>query len=334
MNTILPDFVYFDETINSAITLIELLKVNVTRFTIRNALYSNPNFPNISLSDLVTVLNEWHIQGLGCKLDSATLQQVPLPIIAYLKEDNIATFVVVTFVTSDKVKYIHPSLGHCCESVSLFEAKWSGVVLVPDFDNTAGEEFFKKNKQAEQKAKRDYKKSLHIIDDFLTNAESEYIIETSQKNDLFNRSKLGKEGKEISMHRTSYSAYIESRNDPVFCHIYQKASELIKKDLSYFESLQCVRYHPKQEFKYHFDSNKDIRRTHTFLIYLNETFEGGETSFPELGIRITPKTGRCVVFQNMDEYENIIPYSAHAGLPVKTGVKYACNLWVNNSPFQ
>ena len=48
------------------------------------------------------------------------------------------------------------------------------------------------------------------------------------------------------------------------------------------------------------------------MIYLNEEFEGGETSFDDVTIR--PKTGTALCF---------IHELKHEGCPVKNGIKYA-----------
>jgi prolyl 4-hydroxylase len=67
---------------------------------------------------------------------------------------------------------------------------------------------------------------------------------------------------------------------------------------------------------------------HTILVYLNTGFTFGETYFPEIDVKITPKIGRAIHFLNRDSNNNPIRYSVHAGLPVRTGIKYACNIWV------
>jgi predicted 2-oxoglutarate/Fe(II)-dependent dioxygenase YbiX len=82
------------------------------------------------------------------------------------------------------------------------------------------------------------------------------------------------------------------------------------------EQFRFYKYEPEQRFKRHIDGR--FRRDEqeesriTFMIYLNEEFEGGETSFDEVTIR--PKTGDALCF---------IHEQKHEGCPVKSGVKYA-----------
>ena len=61
-----------------------------------------------------------------------------------------------------------------------------------------------------------------------------------------------------------------------------------------------VRRYPKGEglFATHIDtsSGATLNRIFGIIIYLNDVEEGGETEFPELGVKITPKKGRVLIF--------------------------------------
>ncbi|UJR27837.1 hypothetical protein I4U23_009103 [Adineta vaga] len=50
----------------------------------------------------------------------------------------------------------------------------------------------------------------------------------------------------------------------------------------------------------------------TFLAYLNTVMEGGETEFPELEIKIKPKEGRVIVWNNMNEKGECEETSLHS----------------------
>jgi len=78
-----------------------------------------------------------------------------------------------------------------------------------------------------------------------------------------------------------------------------------------------------QQFADHVDvgSLSSAKRYLSFLFYLNDDFEGGETIFyPDT--KITPTKGSVVVFPPMWMYP-------HAGLPVKTGTKYIMSSYLN-----
>jgi prolyl 4-hydroxylase len=63
---------------------------------------------------------------------------------------------------------------------------------------------------------------------------------------------------------------------------------------------------------------------------LNESFEGGETSFPRLGINHRGKTGDVLVFGNVDGAGRPDPRSQHAGRPPISGEKWVFSQWVRN----
>lgn len=84
------------------------------------------------------------------------------------------------------------------------------------------------------------------------------------------------------------------------------------------ERLRCYEYFPDQHFAPHSDGafirDENEQSWYTYIVYLNEGFEGGETVFlVEPEIVITPRTGAGLFFQHP-----II----HEGAVVKSGTKY------------
>ena len=83
------------------------------------------------------------------------------------------------------------------------------------------------------------------------------------------------------------------------------------------ERLRCYRYGPGQRFARHFDGafvrDEAEQSLVSFLVYLNEDFEGGETVFPTLGRTVVPRTGMALLFQHR---------VLHEGAEVTRGVKY------------
>uniref|UniRef100_A0A6C0C849 Fe2OG dioxygenase domain-containing protein n=1 Tax=viral metagenome TaxID=1070528 RepID=A0A6C0C849_9ZZZZ len=152
---------------------------------------------------------------------------------------------------------------------------------------------------------------------------------------------IGPGGKNIHMNnvRTSHNTFLPDKY-PVVQDIYDKLSNIIGIDKDHFEQLQVVRYHPGQLYKEHWDAcweegkcsdflKKGGNRYATFLLYLNDDFEEGETYFPLRNQKITPEKGKAALFFNLDE-NNIdkLENSKHAGLPPKNGIKWMCNVWV------
>jgi prolyl 4-hydroxylase len=75
------------------------------------------------------------------------------------------------------------------------------------------------------------------------------------------------------------------------------------------------------------------QRVATCLVYLNDGLEGGETDFPELGLRYRGGRGDALVFFNVDEQGLPDPRTLHAGLPPTAGEKWALSQWCHDRPF-
>ena len=84
------------------------------------------------------------------------------------------------------------------------------------------------------------------------------------------------------------------------------------------ERFRCYRYEHEQRFAPHYDGAfvRDDRERSllTFMVYLNEGFGGGETTFHQFGVSVVPKTGTALLFQH---------FLLHEGCSVTSGVKYA-----------
>jgi prolyl 4-hydroxylase len=114
--------------------------------------------------------------------------------------------------------------------------------------------------------------------------------------------------------------------------------------VSHSEFIAALRYNPGQQYYPHHDylevDEKDYskikscgQRKSTVLLYLNHTYEGGKTEFPELQISVSGKTGDVLRFDNLDETGAPDPQSLHAGQSVKSGEKWLITLWCREKPF-
>ena len=83
------------------------------------------------------------------------------------------------------------------------------------------------------------------------------------------------------------------------------------------ERFRCYKYEVGQRFTPHYDGAffRDAleRSLLTFMVYLNEGFEGGATNMLDLHEAVTPKRGRALLFQHA---------ILHEGATVTAGVKY------------
>ena len=73
------------------------------------------------------------------------------------------------------------------------------------------------------------------------------------------------------------------------------------------------------------------QRTVTFLIYLNDDYEGGATTFPRLDWSFKGKAGDALAFWNVTD-GHPDTRTLHAGTPTRNGVKWLFSKWVRDRP--
>jgi len=131
-----------------------------------------------------------------------------------------------------------------------------------------------------------------------------------------------------------------SNADLVVEVVRQRIANQLGAPLACLEMSQVLHYGVGQEFVLHCDFldpqalreeiARNGQRVATVLIYLNQDFEGGQTSFPRLGIDHRGRTGDALVFGNIDAAGNPDPRSQHAGCPPISGEKWVFSQWVRN----
>ncbi|MBO9665178.1 2OG-Fe(II) oxygenase [Dokdonella sp.] len=90
------------------------------------------------------------------------------------------------------------------------------------------------------------------------------------------------------------------------------------------EDLRIKRYRAgaDEQFQPHFDSIDAVANRYlVFLWYLNDVADGGETEFCDLGVKVSARTGRLLMFP---------PYwlFQHAGLPPRSNDKYILSTYL------
>lgn len=74
------------------------------------------------------------------------------------------------------------------------------------------------------------------------------------------------------------------------------------------------------------------QRVATFLIYLSEGFESGETEFPVLQLKLKPNKGGALFFSNVDASGMPDRKTVHAGLAPTAGEKWLLSQWIRSVP--
>lgn len=105
---------------------------------------------------------------------------------------------------------------------------------------------------------------------------------------------------------------------------------------------QFLRYDISQYYRAHNDyipAHREMpcgARVLTLFLYLTDVEEGGQTSFPRLGLQVQPKRGRAVLWPSvLDELpEDCDERTEHIAEPVTRGMKYSINLWLHQHDFK
>jgi len=130
--------------------------------------------------------------------------------------------------------------------------------------------------------------------------------------------------------------------DVVLAVLRARISIAMRLPESIFETPQVMHYTVGQEFKLHHDYldpqlpghaiDIELRgqRIATFLIYLNDDFQGGETAFPRAGVSFRGKKGDALYFANVSRSGAPDPNSVHEGKPPTAGEKWIFSQWIRD----
>ena len=101
------------------------------------------------------------------------------------------------------------------------------------------------------------------------------------------------------------------------------------------EPAQVLVYRPGDEYRLHNDAlpaGTANQRVRTVLVALNDTYEGGHTTFPHLGIAWRGKPGDALMFDSVRPNGTPEPLSEHCGSPVVRGQKAILSRWIRERP--
>jgi prolyl 4-hydroxylase len=171
-----------------------------------------------------------------------------------------------------------------------------------------------------------------VLRGLLSDEEREYIIKKAEKN--LKPSMISSDFKLDEKVRKSETAWLE-KDDPVVNSVIQRCLKFTDRPFVNCEKLQVLRYEPSGFYEPHQDVIEEDKnpRMYTFILALNDDYEGGETAFPNLGKTYKLQRGDALFFDTLDNYEMITSKALHGGKHVKSGEKWICNLWVHKYPY-
>lgn len=133
-------------------------------------------------------------------------------------------------------------------------------------------------------------------------------------------------------------------SDLVLELVHARIGVAVGVPVSHQEPTNILHYEIGQEYKPHFDFidpgeaqfqaelQRVGQRTLTFLIYLNDDYEGGATAFPRLDWSFKGQAGDALIFCNTLPDGRPDKQTLHAGAPPTSGAKWLLSKWVRDRP--
>lgn len=170
---------------------------------------------------------------------------------------------------------------------------------------------------------------VFTVDRFLTPSECDKYIEISEDFGFEEATVTGPQGK-VLLKEVRNNERVMFQNREIAEWLWGRAQDFVPAEyegraaVGVNELLRFYRYDPGQQFNWHqdfpFERDSGEKSYLTFLIYLNDDFEGGETSFEDSyseesfdEFSVVPKQGMALFFEHATH---------HKGEPVTTGRKY------------
>jgi prolyl 4-hydroxylase len=145
--------------------------------------------------------------------------------------------------------------------------------------------------------------------------------------------------------RTNSSAQVAFFAQPIALALAKRRiAQTVNASGLHLERTNVLCYRPGEAFAPHWDYLDPAasgfareladqgQRTATCLIGLSDSYTGGETDFPTLGLRLRLTAGDALLFSNVDRVGRPDARTLHAGLPPATGEKWVVSQWVRSRP--
>ncbi|KAK7307669.1 hypothetical protein VNO77_40930 [Canavalia gladiata] len=154
--------------------------------------------------------------------------------------------------------------------------------------------------------------------------------------------------------RTSSGVFVSASEDKTgtLDVIEEKIARATKIPRTYGEAFNILRYEIGQKYNSHYDAfhpaeygPQKSQRMASFLLYLTDVPEGGETMFPFenglnmdgsynyedcIGLKVRPRKGDGLLFYSLVPNGTIDPTSLHGSCPVIKGVKWVATKWIRD----
>lgn len=184
-----------------------------------------------------------------------------------------------------------------------------------------------------------------MFSDFLSKNECDRLVEVARprmQRSLTTDLKTG--DNKLDVVRTSRGMFFNRGESPLIAAIETRIARLLAWPVERGEHLQVLHYRPGDRYEPHYDYfdpagdaaptllARGGQRVATLLMYLREPEAGGETIFPDTGLRFSPKRG-CALFFSYDR-PHPSTRTLHGGAPVIAGEKWVATKWLREGVFE
>lgn len=184
-----------------------------------------------------------------------------------------------------------------------------------------------------------------VLDRFATAEECRWLIGRAGSGLQRARVYRGSSIAQVAQTRTNREMSFTIFNaDVVVSLIRDRIAAAYGAPVTHFEIAKLLHYSAGEQFALHADFiepktpelAREVaargQRAATFLIYLNEGYEGGATQFPRLDWQYRGGLGDALLFSNVDaggapDYDTV-----HAGMPPTSGEKWVLSQWIRTRP--
>ncbi len=159
--------------------------------------------------------------------------------------------------------------------------------------------------------KIELQKDINLVENFLSKAECLSFIEKGETVS-FEEAKVNISGQQVMVKGIRNNERILFKDHTLADRIWNKIRPFVVEEFGKYKAIglnemfRIYKYTEGQRFKMHrdgsYERNENECSLFSFLIYLNDDFEGGETYF-ESGITIKPQQGNALIFYHPLKHE-------------------------------
>ena len=179
-----------------------------------------------------------------------------------------------------------------------------------------------------------YQDTIDMIEASISDPNNLLKWEDATEIDSFGNTHSGKNRRTNSTLSLTQSAYQNDNlrgfnnllSDVIMQAVVSYTRDLnIREPIYFSEGINLLKYQLGQEYKAHYDGGTLSGRSISPILYLNDSYEGGEIEFVHHNFKYKPTAGTLVLFPAS------FPY-AHIAHPVTNGTKYAAVTWLHDRP--